>query len=338
MKNKPPYVDAFKDRHGKLRTRYRRGKYQQRIEGVPGSAEWYANYGRIHESFERKGPAPAAHDTVNFAIERYLESARYRKRALSTQQTYMVAIAKIRDQIGTYDIKSFTRGRIVMLRDSLAAQSPGMAKLTLAVLKNVFEAACDLDMIERNPAKGIGNPIGHKATPHAPWTVEQIDTMLNKADPFMRRAVAVLLYTGLRGCDAVALKRSYVRDGIIRTIVQKTDTEVVIPMVSALREELARSLPVESLYLVPGRRGQMLTRNGLAHAIRDQMKKLDLPVARPHGLRKNAVANLIEAGADPRRIQAITGQSLQMIEHYGQAYKRENLALEAIELLERKDR
>jgi predicted transcriptional regulator len=45
----------------------------------------------------------------------------------------------------------------------------------------------------------------------------------------------------------------------------------------------------------------------------------------PHGLRKNAVNTLIEAGCTVGEVSAITGQTLAMVEHY--AKQRNNLKL-----------
>jgi hypothetical protein len=36
----------------------------------------------------------------------------------------------------------------------------------------------------------------------------------------------------------------------------------------------------------------------------------------PHGLRKNAVNTLLEVGCTVAEVSSITGQSLQMVEHY----------------------
>jgi integrase len=53
-----------------------------------------------------------------------------------------------------------------------------------------------------------------------------------------------------------------------------------------------------------------------------------------HGLRKSAVVTLIEAGCTPHQVSAVTGQSLEMVEHYGRRYNRRQLASEAVKLWE----
>jgi hypothetical protein len=49
-----------------------------------------------------------------------------------------------------------------------------------------------------------------------------------------------------------------------------------------------------------------------------------------HGLRKSAVCFLLEAGCTVAETQAISGQSLQMVEHYSAMMNRRKLAASAI--------
>lgn len=51
---------------------------------------------------------------------------------------------------------------------------------------------------------------------------------------------------------------------------------------------------------------------------RKEMKRLGLGGLQPHGLRKNAVCALLEAGCSEAETAAITGQSLRMVMHYAQ--------------------
>lgn len=50
----------------------------------------------------------------------------------------------------------------------------------------------------------------------------------------------------------------------------------------------------------------------------------------PHGLRKNAVNTLLEVGCTVAEVSSITGQSLQMVEHYAKQINKRRLAKSAI--------
>lgn len=337
MKHDFKYVNSYKDRHGKRRCYYRRDGQSQRIDGEIGSSEWIDNYNRIHKGFERPDRPVTDHGSLDFAIEEYLRSDRYGRLAGSSQRVYSRALDEVRRALGKRALADFTRGNINSIRDTIAKRAPSMAVLTVKALSAVFEHARDCDLIDRNPAKNIIKPAGFKAAPHRPWAEAELSLVFNQGDPFIRRAVTVLLYTGLRASDAVELTRGSIRNHIIRTITIKTKRKVSIPLHSKLEAEISSPLPVESIYLVPGRKGQKMTVVGLSAAIKRQFIALGYEDRPPmHGLRKNAVMSLIEAGCEPRQIQAITGQSLEMIEHYGQDYERDRLAIAAIHKLERK--
>jgi len=204
------------------------------------------------------------------------------------------------------------------------------------VLNLVFECAADLDIVDRNPAKGVRPPDGFKSTPRRKWTDDEIDLIYKHGRPHVRRSMMVLLHTGLRVSDAVALRRDVVQGGMIELTTQKNKKDVVIPIHADLKAELNRSLPVESVYLITGARGQRLRRHGVLAMFHREFARLgvaDSPTT--HGLRKNAVVALIEAGASEQMINAVTGQSIPIIRHYGQEYERRKLALQVVPLWEK---
>ena len=49
-----------------------------------------------------------------------------------------------------------------------------------------------------------------------------------------------------------------------------------------------------------------------------------------HGLRKSAVVMLLEVGCTTAKVQAITGQSMRMVEHYAKQLNQKRLAASAI--------
>jgi len=54
-----------------------------------------------------------------------------------------------------------------------------------------------------------------------------------------------------------------------------------------------------------------------------------------HGLHKSAVVTLLEAGCTTTMVSAVTGQSLQMVEHYARGVNQTKLADAAILAWER---
>lgn len=134
MKNRPPYVQLFKDRHGKTRCYYRRNGQRQSIEGKPGSTFWYANYARIHASFEAMHDVAPDHETFRFVVGEYYCSARYRKLRHSTQANYRSSLEELVQILGAHRMSEFTRGSIIKIRDTLAQRSKSRAMLAIYVL------------------------------------------------------------------------------------------------------------------------------------------------------------------------------------------------------------
>ncbi|MDF1505783.1 tyrosine-type recombinase/integrase, partial [Roseisolibacter sp. H3M3-2] len=147
-------------------------------------------------------------------------------------------------------------------------------------------------------------------------------------DAEVRLAVHLLYYTAQRIGDVVSMRWSDVRDGRIHVVQEKTGTTVEIPLHHALAEELARA-PRRALTILAGRGSAPRTRGRLRQLLQAFARDRGFKVV-PHGLRKNAVNALLEAGCSAAETAAISGQSLQMVEHYAKLRSQKTLAEGAI--------
>lgn len=314
----------------------RKGKYTL-IQGTPGTAEWWANYAEIHKTFEpakREGPT---YGTLAHVAVEYQNGPKWSKLANKTRTTYRTEIDELLSLFGDAQVDQITRSVIVGLRDKVAeTKSPRAAIERIKVLRILLGQAYDMDLVDRNHARNIGKPIGYKAEPWRHWEDEEISLFLSHAAPRWRRAVNVLLHTGLRVGDAIRVRRSDIKDNVLRWVANKTGTPVVIPLHSQLKFELSLPMEVESVYLLASQKGlpfKLVT--SINHGIVREFKRLGIEKPPPiHGLRKNAVMRLLEAGCEVDDVHAVTGQSREMIAHYGQKYDRERRARAAILKLE----
>ncbi|MEZ5935855.1 MAG: tyrosine-type recombinase/integrase [Alphaproteobacteria bacterium] len=336
------FVNCYRDRHGKERCWYRRDGQRIPIKGDFGTPEFLKSYQAIQASFEAPAAAGrgAIDGTFQAAVLEYFESDRFRHVKPQTQYGYRNALKPLLEAFGHVKLAKITRGGLVQLRDNIARkQSPRKAIEAIKVLNLVFETARDRDMITTNPAKDIAKPAGYKATPHRPWTQDELDLFLENAKPVWRRSVTVLLYTGLRRDDAIKLTRDRIRGNRIYLTeetgggTQKTGSEVIIPIHDRLKAELARPMRIANAagLLITGTRGRPIRGDVLSASIRRECQRLGIEDPPPlHGLRKNAVRRLVELGVAYQDIQAITGQSIEMIKHYSRGYDRER-AVERVE-------
>lgn len=324
---KPKYVKLYES-GGRVYAYYRRQGLQFRIEGEPGTRQWMDNYEEIHRNFNQgKERSQPVQGSVDSAIIAYKKSERYRILSQNTKDTYGYAFAKVSRAIGTVPLSSITRRVVVRLQEKIAETNPRTAIEVTKVLKLVFECACDLGEIDRNPAKDVKRPPGYRANQRAAWTDEQISAFLHGAKPIWRRAVMVALYTGLRRGDLLQLTKANIKDGWIETRIAKTDGETAIPIHSDLALELDHEMPTSSLMLIPTANGRQMNKDSLSHGIQKECKRLGIVPNPPlHGLRRNAIIRLLEVGCTLEEVMAITDQSKRMVEYYAGRRHRRALA------------
>ena len=103
-----------------------------------------------------------------------------------------------------------------------------------------------------------------------------------------------------------------------------------------MRETLAaKETPRLSRHLLVNSRGTGWTPDGFKASWQTEMQRRELrPFKRHHfvfhGLRKSAVVFLLEAGSTTAEVASITGQSMQMVEHYAEQVNQPKLARVAI--------
>lgn len=124
------------------------------------------------------------------------------------------------------------------------------------------------------------------------------------------------------------MKWGDIQDGVLHVIQQKTRKELFIPVHSELAKELSRH---------DRRLGPILGRLPTKHHV-EQIRQAVKALAKahgfdgvPHGLRKNAVNALLEAGCTTAETAAISGQSLQLVEYYAKRRDQKKLGRKAME-------
>ena len=93
--------------------------------------------------------------------------------------------------------------------------------------------------------------------------------------------------------------------------------------------DLLEAIPRRALVIFTTRTGRPWKPDHLRHEIRRVLTAIGHPGYSRHGLRKNAVNNLLEAGCSEKQVGAVTGMSPQMIEHYSRRVDQKRLAEQA---------
>lgn len=256
-------------------------------------------------------------------VEIYRKSQKYRALAPTTKRMRNIYLTMIEEQYGDRPYAALTRGKVIQIRDAMA-DTPGAANNLVSVLGVMFRVAINLELVTANPAHGI-DKLGLQE--YQPWPEKVIAHVLGRASPMLRLAVILHLYTGQRIGDVCNMQWKHVDGDVIEVVQQKTGKTVWVPMHSNLKAELAK-VPRHINWMIYNANGEQMR----PERLRDRLYRV-LPKGADfywHGLRKNAVNALLEAGCSTAEVSAITGQTLAVVEQYAKGRDSKALAKSAM--------
>ncbi|WP_454798530.1 tyrosine-type recombinase/integrase [Novosphingobium lindaniclasticum] len=197
----------------------------------------------------------------------------------------------------------------------------------------LFRYARSRDMTEANPIKDIRQA---KTGEHEPWPDDLLTAALAADEAMIRLSVHLLYFTGQRLGDVLKLRWSDIRGGNVVMTQQKTAKPMIIRMHRDLIAEIDQA-PRLGMTIISHATGKPVGADFLRNLLKGFAAKLGHSVV-PHGLRKNAVNSLLRAGCTIPEVQAITGQSVEMVMHYAKQVDQGALSEAAIIKLERGNR
>lgn len=268
--------------------------------------------------------------SFDWLVRLFERSTEFRALAESSKRLYSRHLAyaneNFRNKRGlSAPLSQLSAEQVVMLRDKYA-ETPGTANAILRSIGALYwwAAKPGRRYVKENIAAGV-DPLDMGE--HQAWPPPLIEMAL--ADPAMRLPVGLLYFTGQRIGDVVKMGRGNLSRGVLSVTQQKTGITLRIAVHRQLAEIIEQDAPKDAMLFLVNERGKPLTESGLRQRIQAWAKGKGFQIV-PHGLRKSAVNALLEAGCSAAEVSAITGQSLQMIEHYAKERDREHLGRSAI--------
>ncbi len=339
-------MTSWRDRHGKRRYFFRAHGHKYTLPGKPGTVEFHEAYARYLADLEAKvlGREKTAfiNGTIGWVIEHYLGHAQFKEKGQNTQANYRRVLDYLRATLGAARIADLQPNHIRIVRDDIAKTSTSTADIAVMLLGVLWDHAAEFCQMPLgiNPAHGL-RKVHVVGKPHKPWPAEIIAEFLNVASPPLRLALHLLLYTGQRVGDVVAMKWSDLGERGIKVVQEKTGERLEI----AVHERLAAILketPRHNDYILNNTFGRPYKNADALSGVIKRVLTDDLAGAAhltTHGLRKNAGIALAEAGCTVPEIQAVLGhRTPQMALHYVREANQQELAASGVRKREHRER
>jgi integrase len=304
-----------------------------RLPDDPHSPLFWAELAKVRakdRGTERPEPEPERH-TISDMVDAYFASPRFAEKKPTTQREYLRDLREFQAELGHINPDDLKSHHLARVRDAMA-DTPAKANKALKVVGALYSWGRETGWVMgANPANGIPKlEVGE----HKPWPQEALDAFPEALPPDLARCCMMGLYTGQRLGDVLAMHRNAVEGSSLWVKQEKTGKELLIPLHSAIRD-LVLAAPG---FICPKVDGKRFTTDQFHAALGRAREKLpkDSPLRSAvfHGLRKNATANLLEAGCSEAEVSSITGMSLAMVVHYGKGARQKRLAREAMKKLD----
>ena len=264
--------------------------------------------------------------TVGALIRMYERSPEFSRLAEGSQRTYGYALRKIEAKMANAPADDVTPKDFGILLGKMG-NSPGSANLTRKVMAALYKWGKGKHIIAKTT-----DPIGTvEAIPmgsHQPWPEAILDAALKSSSERVKLAVHLLYFTAQRIGDVCAMRWTDVREDVISVVQHKTKTPLTIRLHGDLADLLAAT-PKRGLTILTQQDGRPVGDDAIRKELQAFTAAYGVHLV-PHGLRKNAVIALLEAGCSVAETAAVSGQSFQMVEYYAKQRDQKRLSSAAI--------
>lgn len=333
---RPPHLQRQVTQHGKPVWYVRIGKGPRiRIRAKFGTSEFDREYLAAVSGAPRAKKGAPALGTLAWLVSRYREVGAWTSLSSATRKQRENIFRHVLDNAGDEPFARITRANILAGCER-RSKTPAQARHFLDAMRGLFRWALNAGLAKTDPTSGVEKPRQKKGGGFIAWTEEDVSAYEQHWPIGTRQRVwlDVLLYTGLRRGDAVALGRQHVRNGIatLRTEKSQGEVTVMLPILPVLQRTLDAG-PIGELAFICGANGKPLAKESFGNEFRGACRAAGVPGS-AHGVRKIAAARAANAGATVAQLEAIFGWTGgRMASLYTQSADRKRLALDAMSKL-----
>lgn len=281
---------------------FRKDGRLERLPDDPASTDFAREYARL-----RSGHASTkGKRTIKALIARYT-AHKLPEKAKNTQISYRRAFRYLEEKIGTYDPTEIRRAHIIDMQTA-NADKPATANRRLEALSVLLTYAVHLEWIQVNPCKDVAR-LKSKRPARQPWPADLVDAARANAEPDILLLFELLIGTGQRINDVLAMQWAHLsRDGIsVRQ--SKTGTQLVIPLTDRLASVIDAA-PRRGLFIVSLPDGRPMSYQSAWKRLHDLRTAIGAEAYDNHALRYTAAAEIASIpGMSLEHVRAITGHS-----------------------------
>lgn len=296
--------------------------------GKKGAVEVGLRYSNALAARTRRSGAPTSL-TIPQLSARYQRSPEYTKRSIGTQRTYSVYLNRLAKEFDTAPAGNLQANDIYELMDEMSAK-PAAVDMLLLAGNQMFRWALKRKYVAHNPFAAIDRE-DWETQQYQPWPAEVVEEALE--DERLGLPVALLYFTAQRIGDCCNMGDEHLTGDELYVKQQKTGKELWIKVHARLAEILART-PRRGPTFLADAKGRKAKDQTIRYWIKQFGAERGLDLV-PHGLRKNAVNALLEAGCSTGETSSISGQSLRMVEHYARMRNSRGMSRSAMDKWER---
>jgi len=288
-----------------------------------------AGFGASYASFmagRTRRSNVADHMTVATLIDLYEHSPKFKALSEGSRKNYTIHLRKLEVAFGNAPADELEPRDITRMMDKITS-TPGTANMILAVTGALYKWGRQRHHVAYNvnPVQDI-QPF--EMGSHEPWPENVLKDALVSEDDRVRLAAHLLYYTAQRIGDVCRMRWDDITGNTISVVQEKTDTPLKIALHSSLAAELARTRR-RGLTILTNWRDGPISPQPIRTALKKHVAGYGLDLV-PHGLRKNAVIALLQAGCTVAETASVSGQSFQMVEYYAKLRDQKRLSSAAI--------
>jgi integrase len=302
----PHYTNNYRDRHGRLRSDFRRGTVRVPLpEPLLGPEYWeayrraLADYVAGHEPARSEiGAERTKPGSVASAFVIYTGSTNFTKELrASTQRVHFNILKRWSDAWCDHPLHHIERRHVIRWVEE-RAETPDAAAVFLKVLRRMLRYCITVGLLKTDPTIGVKAPkriVGAGEAGIHTWTDQEVEhyRQFHPLGSNARTALELLIGTAQRRSDIVRMGRQHLRaDGTAIHVKQlKTGWEGDIPIGPELAAALAH-VPAGNLTFLTTAWGAPFSPAGFGNAFREWCNEAGLPKrCSSHGLRKAACRN-----------------------------------------------